>query len=34
MFMAFHAKPAHRPWLIAAFSTALAVGGALLLFAR
>jgi hypothetical protein len=27
MFMAFHASQAHRPWLIALFSTLLIIGG-------
>ena len=34
MFMAFHTTERRRPWLIAIFSAALALGGALLLFAR
>lgn len=34
MFMMFHAKPSHRPWLIAGFAAALAIGGALLFLAR
>lgn len=34
MFMAFHAKSSHRPWLIAIFAAALALGGALLLLSR
>lgn len=31
--MAFHARPAHRPWLIAGFAAALALGGMLLFLA-
>ena len=30
MFMMFHASPAHRPWLIAAFAALLLVGISLL----
>ena len=33
MFMAFQPKPAHRPWLIAGFASALALGGMRLLLA-
>jgi len=31
MFMAFHAKKSHRPWLIALFAALLLGGSALLL---
>ena len=32
MFMAFHSRPGHRPWLIAAFSLLLLVGVILLIY--